>query len=540
MPIPAHRARLTLLPLTAVVLLTMGGGTQAQQLDGGSLPSLRQTPTLNLDALGGRPPAAPASGKFSAPAEAVLASLLPALLDAAQRAAGNRAADAGVDAARAQQEQVWRAAWMPRLDASANRLQQHRHSRFTVNGVSGQDSRSNGPSTNMTLSASMPVWRASDRASARAQAAITEQTEWQARSQRINTAREVALAYIGAAESNEQRRLAEAQQDLLQTQLHINDRRLQAGMGTVLDQLETRTRLDQVRASVQELAMRATSQRLVLERLTGGQVQLPAGFNAATARIPPDLPSLDDALALAEQHSPDIRDARAAVEAAQLTNNARDAEFWQPTVDAVASLTKDRAEASDGDVTQTTRETTRNLGVQLNWPLFTGGVQQSRVKEASALLSQAQARLDDAQSQVRASLRDAYQSLAQAQAIIAAQQDVEATATATFEAVRKAFVAGMRTNIDLLNAQQQIYSARQNVVAARVTALSAQIGILALLDRLDAAHVAPLTPHFDAQALSMPVQTSLHAPMGTRRAALPDTALLATAFSLTTLPQVSR
>lgn len=68
---------------------------------------------------------------------------------------------------------------------------------------------------------------------------------------------------------------------------------------------------------------------------------------------------------------------------------------------------------------------------------------------------------------------------------------------ATHEAVHKAFVAGTRTNLDLLNAQQQIYGARQALVSARVSALTAHIQILALLDQLDAAHVAPLLPQFD-------------------------------------------
>jgi len=40
------------------------------------------------------------------------------------------------------------------------------------------------------------------------------------------------------------------------------------------------------------------------------------------------------------------------------------------------------------------------VGLQANWALFSGGVQNARVKEAAALLSQAQARLDDAQGQV--------------------------------------------------------------------------------------------------------------------------------------------
>ena len=58
--------------------------------------------------------------------------------------------------------------------------------------------------------------------------------------------------------------------------------------------------------------------------------------------------------------------------------------------------------------------------------------------------------------------------------------------------MRKAFVAGFRTNLDLLNTQQQVDVARQGLVSARVSVLNAQVAILALLDELDEAHIAPL------------------------------------------------
>lgn len=420
----------------------------------------------------------------------------PQLLSAAsQQAALNRAADASVQAAQAQQQQAFATAWMPRLDASASSSSQKQ----TTNG-----STIRTPTSAMSVTATVPVWRASDRATVDAQRALSEQAVWQAKSQRANVARDLSLAYVAAAEAAEQRRLAEAQQALLQSQLHINERRLQAGMGTVLDQLETRTRLDQVRASIQELSMRAATQRLTLERLSGQAVKLPSGFNPQTANVPHELPSLDEALQLAAHASPAWQDAKAEVNAAQATNSARDAEYWQPTVDASASASRTRQTQRFEGASDTQNTTTQAIGVQLNWPLFTGGYQQGRTHEAVALLTRSQARLDDAQSAVQTSLRDAYQSLTQAQAIIAAHQDAEASASSTHEAERKAFVAGMRTNIDLLNAQQQIYTARQNLVAARVTALTAQINILALLDQLDAQHVAPLTTQFDAEAMSEP------------------------------------
>lgn len=419
----------------------------------------------------------------------------PDLLQAAHQQAGaNRVADANVQAAQAQAQQAWAVAWMPRVELSASGSTQQQ----TYNGL---DSRT--PASAITLSTTLPLWRAAERASAQAQEAVTEQSRWQARAQRTTVARELSLAYLAAAEAAEQRRLAEAQLALLQSQLHINDRRLQAGLGTVLEQLETRTRIDQVRASIRELSMRAATQRLTVARLSGqAEVRTAAGLSANAMPLPTDLPPLPEALGQAVQTNPQWLNAQAGLTAARATESARQADAWQPSIDAVASASRTRQTQRFEGITERQNVNTQAVGVQLNWPLFSGGYQQGRVQEATALLTRAQAQLDQIEAEVHTSLRDAYQRLAQAQSVIAAQQAVEATATATHAAVHKAFVAGLRTNLDLLNAQQQIYSARQSVVAARITALSAHIDILALLDRLDPAHVAPLSAQLDLQALT--------------------------------------
>ena len=419
----------------------------------------------------------------------------PDLLQAAHQQAGaNRVADANVQAAQAQAQQAWAVAWMPRVELSASGSTQQQ----TYNGL---DSRT--PASAITLSTTLPLWRAAERASAQAQEAVTEQSRWQARAQRTTVARELSLAYLAAAEAAEQRRLAEAQLALLQSQLHINDRRLQAGLGTVLEQLETRTRIDQVRASIRELSMRAATQRLTVARLSGqAEVRTAAGLSAHAMPLPTDLPPLPEALGQAVQTNPQWLNAQAGLTAARATESARQADAWQPSIDAVASASRTRQTQRFEGNTERQNVNTQAVGVQLNWPLFSGGYQQGRVQEATALLTRAQAQLDQIEAEVHTSLRDAYQRLAQAQSVIAAQQAVEATATATHAAVHKAFVAGLRTNLDLLNAQQQIYSARQSVVSARITALSAHIDILALLDRLDPTHVAPLSAHLDPLALT--------------------------------------
>ncbi|RRS02471.1 hypothetical protein EIP75_20595 [Aquabacterium soli] len=413
----------------------------------------------------------------------------PELLTLARQAAGSRAADAGAAAAQALSDQARATAWMPRVDAAASMLR----TRQTVNDVNVST-----PTRAASLTATVPLWRAADRASARAQAEQAEQAQWQARITRGTVAQDLSLAYLNAVEAAEQRRLTQAQQSLLEEQLRINDRRLQAGAGTVLDVLETRTRVDQSRAAVQDLSTRLASQRLVIERLTGQPaVQLPTGLKPANTPLPEIVPPLEEALAQAASRNPQRLETDAQARAATEIASARQAERWQPTVDAVATLEHNRQVQQFNGLSDEQNVSSRTLGLQLNWPLFTGGQHGGRVREAAALLMQAQARQDEAQAQVEASLRDAYQTLAQAHAVIAVQQEVESSASATFDAVRKAFVAGMRTNLDLLNAQQQIYTARQSLVTARINGLAAQVNILALLDQLDAAHVAPFVPLMD-------------------------------------------
>lgn len=409
-----------------------------------------------------------------------------------ERAASSRAADASVTAAEAQTKQAWAAAWMPRVDASASAFQQSQ----TVNGLDVKV-----PTSTYTLSATLPLWRAAERASVQTQEATADQARWRARSNRATVARELSLAYVSAADNAEQQRLAQAQMQLLLDQLAINERRLQGGVGTVLDVLETRTRVDLARATLQDINTRLASQRLVIERLVVQPVVLPKGLLADRLDIAQAVPPQVEALSLAMQRNPQLQDAQAQITAAHAALKGRRAEAWQPTVDAVAQATRSREVQRFQGLSEEQNTTTKTLGLQLNWALFSGGAQQGRTQEGAALLSQAMAQHDDVQGQIESSLRDAYQTLGQARATVEVQRQVETSALATLDAVRKAFLAGLRDNQDLLNAQQQIYSARQGLTTARVAAITAQINILALLDQLDATGVAPLVSMFDTAPL---------------------------------------
>ncbi|MBH2017500.1 MAG: TolC family protein [Burkholderiales bacterium] len=428
-----------------------------------------------------------------APARA--ATTWPALLSRLDQAAGSREAQARAEASDALSDQSRARAWWPRLDASARAEDQ----RQRYNGIASRT-----PSSAASLNATWPLWRPADRAEARAQAATAEQAHWQARQRQQALARELSQSYLGAVEAAEQWHLTRLHLAALHTQAQAHHKRLQAGLGTVLDLLETRTRQEQAQARSERLLARVRLLTLTLGRLSGLTVAPPRGLrphqpDAANLSLPP----LDDATAQALSRHPEVQDAQAGLRASREAASARTAERWQPTLDATASRSRTRQTQRFEGLSDRQDVRTDAVGLVLNWPLFSSGLQQARQREAAALLGAAQARLDDAEARVSTELQDAYLRQDQAQRQQARQEAVVASTQATLDAVQKAWLAGLRSTTDLLDAQQQVHEARMAWASARIATVQAGADALALLDRLDSEHIAPWLDLFDAQALSL-------------------------------------
>ncbi len=413
----------------------------------------------------------------------------PEALSAAVQHAGTvRAALAQADAQAGVARQAWAQAYMPRLDLSAV-AQQDR--------VQTPYDSSTKPSATVGLQASMPLWHGADRASERAQQALAQRSQWQARLVRMEAAREVSRAYLMAVEAATQLELLEVQRGLLTAQLQINEQRLRGGVGTSLERLETATRLDQLRVERHERRTRYESQRLILARLLSCEVAA-VGRLGARALLddigaPLVVPPVNEALASLRERSLAVQDAQAQVRAAQAELQARDAEAWHPSVDAVASVNRARQITKTTYGNESLSYTESTLGLQLNMPLYSGGRQPARQATSTALLTKAQAEYDEALAHAQGGLLEAYQGLAHARNQVRALRDMEASAQATLDALQRAFVAGYRSNLDLLNAQQQLIGTRSQGVSARVNVLLAQVDILALTEQLDATTIAPLS-----------------------------------------------
>ena len=498
---PPGKTGLQLLRCAAAVIAAISGATCWPDAHALTLSQHLSWPAASLArGTADRAPEPQASPAAAAPAPAPAttpgaATTWAALLAELDQAHSVKEAQARAEASEALSQQSEVRAWLPRLDASVRTDNQ----RQRYNGLASRT-----PSSASTLQATLPLWRPAERADARADEASAEQARWQARQRRQSLASEVSQNYLQAVEAAEHARLTRAHVAALAQQARAHQKRLQAGLATVLDSLETRARLEQAQAQAEQLLSRLRSLTLTLSRLSRLPVQPPDGLSPLAPSGPGvALPALPDAAAQALASHPEVLDAQAGVRASLETARARDAERWQPTLDATASHSRTRQTQRFEGLSERQDIRTDAVGLVLNWPLFSSGLQDARQREAAALLSAAQARLDDAESRVSAQLQDAYQRHEQAQRQQVRQEAVVASAQATLDAVQKAWLAGLRSTTELLDAQQRLHDARMAHASARVATLQAGSDALALLGLLDGAHIAPWLDLFEPAPTSL-------------------------------------
>jgi len=126
-----------------------------------------------------------------------------------------------------------------------------------------------------------------------------------------------------------------------------------------------------------------------------------------------------------------------------------------------------------------------------NQPLYTSGATASKVREAADMDSQAQLQIESTRRQVVRLVSDAWTQLGAAQKaadIEARQVELEKTAV---EGNRIESRAGLRTTIDLLNAESELVNAEEALLQSRHDAYVASATLLAAMGLLETRFVAP-------------------------------------------------
>lgn len=290
----------------------------------------------------------------------------------------------------------------------------------------------------------------------------------------------VAQAYFDVLVAQDSVQLAEAQKTAISEQLEMAKRNFDVGTATITDTYEAQARYDLVGA--QEIAARSNLEikRRTLQQLTntvpGDLRQLSPQFKLEMLQPV----KLDTWVDEAQQFNLQLAVVRIAAELAE-KEVARNRAGHYPTVDLVANYAQNYDAVSMG-IAYDSR--VASIGVQLNMPLYQGGAIQSRVREAEANVDRAREELESVRRNVVLQMRQAYLGVVNGIAQVQALQQALKSSESVLEASKLGQEVGVRTNLDVLNAQQQLYSTRRDLYQAEYNYLISQLQLKAAAGKL--------------------------------------------------------
>jgi outer membrane protein len=291
----------------------------------------------------------------------------------------------------------------------------------------------------------------------------------------------VAQTYFDVLIAQDSLQLVVAQKEAISEQLEQAKRNFEVGSATITDTLEAQARFDLT--SAQEIAAQNNLEvrRRALQQMIN---TMPQQLNALGAEFKLESPQpadmekwVDDA----QMNSLQLAIAKAGAELAE-KDVARNRGGHYPTLDLVANYSKNYANGGTFGVGSETENT--SVGVQLNVPLFQGGVVNSRWREAEANHERAKQELENARRGVATQTRQAYLGVVSGIAQVQALQQALASSESALKASKLGQEVGVRTNLDVLNAQQQMFSTRRDLYQAQYNYLVSQLSLKAAVGSL--------------------------------------------------------
>ncbi|WP_239451751.1 TolC family outer membrane protein [Elioraea rosea] len=291
-------------------------------------------------------------------------------------------------------------------------------------------------------------------------------------------------AYASVIRDQEVLRLTQNNVRVLERQLQAARDRFRVGEITRTDVAQAEARLERARSERATADGTLQISRAVFQRLIG---EAPRSL-VPPPPIRPVANSSAQAATLAESNNPNVLRARFDEQAAIHNVDLIFGELL-PT----ASLQGSTFRNDDSSLRDTRSTGSQVLGV-LSVPLYQGGQEHARVRQAKQEAQRAREAFDEVRRQVTENARRAWETLESARAEVAARSAQIRANEIALDGVQREALVGSRTTLDVLNAEQELLDARVALVRATAQYLVATYGLASSAGRLT------------ARDLSLPVQ----------------------------------
>jgi outer membrane protein len=346
---------------------------------------------------------------------------------------------------------------------------------LTIKSEPRQELNRNFGFAGATVSAAQPLYRQQNIIAYDQAKAFVSQSDYALSVAEQDLIIRVAVAYFDVLLAQFNIELNDIQKAAVSEQLAQAKRNFEVGVATITDTNEAQAKYDSIVAQEittrNEYDNRVTALRAIIGRYPKDLKKVGGGFQ-------PQIPqpnSLDYWVDMAMKENLNVRIAQYNFDIAALeVDRAKAAN--NTTVDLVASY---NGQGSNGSVSADYNSYSRfgQIGVQLAVPIYTGGFNSSKIREAVALQERSRQDLEGARRAALFQAQTGFSGVNSAAASVKAFEQAVVSAEVALQSNKLGQEVGVRTNLDVLNVQQNVFSTRRDLADAYFKYL---IGVLRL------------------------------------------------------------
>jgi outer membrane protein len=366
------------------------------------------------------------------------------------------------------------------FDAEANQ----NNSETTYSGSAANPftgGRQNFGAIGYNVNLTQPLWRKQNTLQYEQSKVQVAQAENALNVARLDLMVRTATAYFEVLLAQDKLDLLAAQKTAVTGQLDQAKANFDVGTATITDVNEAEAKFDLL------LAQEIASQNELEVKKRGIQAitsQPPAQLASAKEKLNITIPppqAMEEWVKIAEEQNPQIKVQEQSLQIATQEIDRAHAGHY-PTLDAVATWADNRSNGGINAIGSDQQQLT--IGLKMEIPIYQGGSISSKEREAVSNQQKAQDDVELARRNADFQTRQAYLTVASTVAQVKAFEQALISSKSSMDSTSLGYEVGVRTNVDVLNAQQQLFSAKRDLLEARynwmlsVIKLKASAGVL--------------------------------------------------------------
>ena len=299
-----------------------------------------------------------------------------------------------------------------------------------------------------------------------------------------------ATAYMNVWRDEAILQLAINNEQVLEQQLEATNARFEVGEITRTDVSQSESRVALARANRVQAEGNLRTSRAIFEELIG---QPPVNVQA-----PPSLRGLPQSEQAASEQA---RTENPAVVAAAYLYRAAGYQVRNVTGELLPQVSvAGRLTASDEIASANTSEQSAAVLAEVSVPLYQAGAVSSRVRQAKQVEGQRRQELDETRRNAEQRAVSAWEALQSAEAQIDSFESQVRANQIALEGVRQEYSVGVRTTLDVLDAEQELFDSQVNLVGAQRDEIVAGFQLLSAVGRMTAYELGLPVELYDIQA----------------------------------------